>query len=250
MTANTKALIAEEIFPLAQPAGPTRTNGFHVVPLKQDLVHIRAYKPADQNDIRRLCCETGYLGQPVDALFKDRELFADLFTKAYLDHQSEWGLVAESGGKLVGYLLGSVSPNFDLIQIRSGFQTTLRMLLRLASGHYSSHAPSRRFIRWLLFSGFWEQPKHPRNAAHLHFDLDESFRGRGIARRLWEEYERRLKTTGVKYCYGAFFSHPKRRPELAYARYGFAVYDRRRTTMFQPEITEPVDVVCVSKQLS
>jgi ribosomal protein S18 acetylase RimI-like enzyme len=249
MIANTKALIAAEIAPLPQEVAPQRVNAFHIVPLPQENIRIRAYTTSDKEAIRRLCCETGYFGKPVDTLFKDRELFADLFTKVYLDHESEWGLIAEANGKVIGYLLGSVAPNFDSLQIRSGFRTTMKMLLRLATGHYSTHPRSRRFIRWLLFSGFWEQPKHPRDAAHLHFDLDENYRGRGVGRRLWEEYERRLKAAGINHCYGAFFSHPKRRPELAYARYGFSVYDRRRTTMFEPEIADPVDVVCVAKQL-
>jgi GNAT superfamily N-acetyltransferase len=210
---------------------------------------VRPYTPADRDDIRQLCYETGYLGKPVDVFFKDRDLFADLFTKPYLDHESEWGLVAESEGRVVGYLLGSTRSYFDLLQMSSGFQTTVKMLLRLVLGRYNSHPRSRRFIRWLLMSGFWEQPKHPRNSAHLHFDLHEGYRGRGIARKLWTDYEGRLKQAGIKRCYGAFFSHPKRRPELAYARYGFSVFDRRRTTMFEPEISDPVEVVCVSKEL-
>jgi hypothetical protein len=36
---------------------------------------------------------------------------------------------------------------------------------------------------------------------------------------------------------------------MAYARYGFEVFDRRRTTLFEPEIREPVEVVCVCKSL-
>ncbi|MGZ4973570.1 MAG: GNAT family N-acetyltransferase [Limisphaerales bacterium] len=249
MIANTKALVAEDTLALPQPIATPRTNGFSPVPLTQGNIRIRGYAPKDRNAIRNLCCETGYFGNPVDTLFQDRELFADLFTNAYLDYEPEWGLVAESNGSVIGYLLGSVATNFDSLQMRSGFQTTTKMLLRLAAGKYSSHPRSRQFIRWLLFSGYWEQPKHPPNAAHLHFDLDQNYRGRGIGFRLWHEYEKRLKAAGVKHCYGAFFSHSKRRPETAYARYGFSVYDRRHTTMFQPEVMDPVEVVCVSKQL-
>jgi ribosomal protein S18 acetylase RimI-like enzyme len=249
MTANIKAFIAEETLELLQPVAATHTNGFNLVPLTKENVRIRGYAPPDRHEIRKLCCETGFFGKPVDTLFQDRELFADLFTKAYLDYQPEWGLVAESNGRVIGYLLGSIATNFDLLQMRSGFQTTVKMLLRLATGKYASHPRSRRFIRWLLFSGYREQPKHPRDAAHLHFDLDQNFRGRGVGFRLWNDYQKRLKDAGVKHCYGAFFSHAKRRPEVAYSRYGFGVYDRRPTTMFQPEVMDPVEVVCVSKQL-
>ncbi len=210
---------------------------------------IRSYRPGDRAAIRRLCCDTGYLGKPVDELFQDRELFADLFTNAYLDFQPRWALVAEAEGRVVGYLLGAVSPYFDFFLMRSGFVTTLKMLLRLSSGRYSAHPPSRRFVRWLLTAGYREQPKHPANAAHLHCDLEREYRGRGVMRRLWEVYEERLRRFGVNRCYGSFFSHPKRRPEAVYARYGFSVFDRRRTSLFQPAIEDPVDVVCVQKTI-
>lgn len=213
-------------------------------------VRIRPYGPADRTAVRRLCCETGFLGKPVDAFFQDRELFADLFTNAYLDYEPDWALVAEVDSRVIGYLLGAVSKRFDLLLMYSGFRTAARMLFRTAAGRYSAHPRSRRFVRWLLTCGFSEQPKHPANAAHLHWDLDKGFRGRGICQHLWHVYEQRLLEAGVRHCYGAFFSYRKRRPEVVYSRYGFEVFDRKRTTMFQPEIREPVEVVCVHKELS
>ncbi|HEV2391987.1 MAG TPA: hypothetical protein VG146_06445 [Verrucomicrobiae bacterium] len=208
---------------------------------------IRPYLDSDRPAIRRLCCDTGFLGNPVDGLFQDRELFADLFTKPYLEYEPEWALVAEVDGRVIGYLLGAVRRNFDFMLMRSGFETAAKMVFRLAAGRYAGHPRSRRFIRWLLTTGFWEQPRHPSNAAHLHWDLDKGFRGRGICLRLWTIYEHRLRQAGVKRCYGAFFSYKRRRPESVYARYGFSVFDRKRTTLFQPEIAEPMEVVCVQK---
>jgi GNAT superfamily N-acetyltransferase len=210
---------------------------------------VRPYLASDRDAIRRLCYNTGYLGNPVDPVFKDRELFADLFTKAYLDYEPEWTFVAEADGRVVGYLLGSVCAQFDRFLLLSGFQTVTRMLFRLAMGRYANHPRSRRFIRWLLTAGFWEQPKHPADSAHLHFNLDRSFRGRGMARLLWDTYEERLKQISARRCYGSFFSSPNRQPETVYARYGFRCYDRCRTTLFQPEIPDPVEVVCVCKEL-
>lgn len=230
---------------------PARGTSVQITPPlpSRHRLHIRPFQNSDRKTICQLCCETGFLGEPADSVFHDRELFADLFTKPYLDHEPEWALVVEADGRVVGYLLGSVRPDFDLIQLRSGFQTAARMIFRLLSGRYVTHPRSRRFVRWLFISGFREQPKHPRNAAHLHFDIAKNYRGCGIGRRLWEDYERRLRAAGIKRCYGSFFSHPKRRPESAYARYGFHVFDRCRTTLFEPEIPEPVEVVCMSKDL-
>lgn len=185
----------------------------------------------------------------MDSIFQDRDLFAELFTRPYVDYESEWILVAEVHGKVVGYLLGSVRKHFDLLLMRSGLRTTAKILLRLLGGHYAGHPRSRQFIRWLLASGYREQPKHPADAAHLHIQLERDFRGRGVGRRLWEEYEQELRAVGIKRCYGTFYSCRRRRPELAYSRYGFKVYDRRQTTIFQPEISDPVEVVCVCKDL-
>ena len=227
------------------PVGKTESEA----PRDHKAVRIRAYRESDRGEISRLCCETGFLGDPVDTLFLDRELFADLFTRPYLDHEPEWAFVAEAQRQVIGYVLGSVRTNFGLVLLRSGFLTTSRMLLRLAGGRYNDHPRSRRFIRWLLTAGFWEQPKHPPNAAHLHFQLAKNYRGRGVAARLWEHFEKEIRAAGIKSCYGSFYSHPSRRPEMAYARYGFEVFDRRRTTLFEPEIREPVEVVCGCKSL-
>lgn len=213
-----------------------------------EAVRIRNYRERDRAAIQRLCCDTGFLGEPIDSLFQDRELFAELFTKPYLDHKPEWALVAEAQGRVVGYLLGSVGRDFEWALLRSGFQTTFKMLFRLALGRYDRHPRSRQFVRWLMSCGFREQPKHPSNAAHLHWDIERPYRGRGVSQRLWQVFQERLMAHGVQQCYGSFFSYPQRRPERIYARFGFRVFDRRVTTLFWPELRETVEVVCVHKR--
>ena len=36
---------------------------------------IRKYRASDRAAVRRLCCETGFLGNPIDPVFEDRDLF-------------------------------------------------------------------------------------------------------------------------------------------------------------------------------
>ncbi|HSU57122.1 MAG TPA: GNAT family N-acetyltransferase [Candidatus Dormibacteraeota bacterium] len=212
-------------------------------------VRVRPYQPADRPAIRKLCCDTGFLGNPIDSVFRDRDLFADLFTGAYLAYEPEWALVAEVNGRLVGYLLGSVRKDFDQLLMRYGFPIAAKMCFRWVRRRYAAHPRSAGFVRWLLSRGYHEQPKHPADAAHLHLDLDDAYRGRGVARRLWETYEKQLCEAGIDQCYGAFFSHPQRRPEPVYARYGFTEFDRKPTTLFSPELSD-VEVVCVRKFLA
>ena len=211
---------------------------------------IRRYKPEDREAIRRICCDTGFLGNPIETIFSDREIFADLFTNPYLDYGPDWAWVADDGGKVVGYLLGSISASFNYTLMYSGFQTTVKMLKRAATGCYAGHPRSRHFIRWLLTSGYREQPKHPENAAHLHLNVEKSHRGRGLGLRLWQAFEGQLESLGIRNCYGAFFSRPRRRPEAVYSKLGFSVFDRKATTIFQPEVSEPVEVVCVHRKVA
>src|SRR5215472_710570 len=84
-------------------------------------VEIRPYRRTDRQAIRQICCDTGFLGKPVDAIFQDRELFADLFTKPYLKHEPEWAFVAEAERQVVGYLLGSAGKHFEAKLMCSGF---------------------------------------------------------------------------------------------------------------------------------
>lgn len=212
-------------------------------------LRIRRYREGDRARVREICCDTGCLGQPIDTMFADRALFADLITGPYLEHEPEWALVVENNDRVVGYLLGSTRRDFDRQLMRSGSRVAWKMLWRLITGHYREHRNSGRFVRWVLLFGFHERPKHPRHAAHLHFDLEEEFRGLGVGRRLWNIYEDRLRDAGVKRCYGEFFSYPERRPEVVYARYGFSVFDRHRTTLFAGEIPNPVEIVCAQKTL-
>jgi GNAT superfamily N-acetyltransferase len=224
-------------------------NGNDVRNTAENII-IRPYKPEDRHAIRRICCDTGFLGNPIETIFSDREIFADLFAAPYLDYGADWAWVADNGGHVVGYLLGSVSPYFNYTLLYSGFQTTMKMITRAATGCYSRHPRTRHFIRWLLMNGYREQPRHPDNAAHLHLNIEKSYRGHGLGLRLWQAYKEQLNAAGIQNCYGAFFSRPERRPEVVYQRLGFSVFDRKLTTIFHPEIADPVEVVCVQKRVN
>jgi hypothetical protein len=212
-------------------------------------VRLRQYRETDRDEVRRICCNTGFLGSPIDPIYKDRELFADLFTNPYLDYEPEWTLVAENEGRVVGYLTGSTSPNFSRTLMLSGFQTACTMIRRLLSGKYSDHTRSEHFVRWVLARGLMQQPHHPEGAAHLHMNLERPFRWGSVARRLLAMYEDMLFAAGIDHYYAKFFSCPQRNPEPMYGRCGFQIYDRVKTTIFKPEVIDSVSVVCTHKKL-
>jgi hypothetical protein len=104
-------------------------------------------------------------------------------------------------------------------------------------------------VIYVFFEKSLSQPKHPENAAHLRFNLKKTYRGKTIAKRLRLIYEEMLKSAGMGRYYGESYSYGRHHPEVIYARYGFKIFDRCETTMFQPVIRDPVHVVCVNKTL-
>lgn len=103
---------------------------------------------------------------------------------------------------------------------------------------------------WVLTRGLIEQPGHPDGAAHLHLNLEKPLRWGSVARRLVSTFEGMLLASGVNHYYAKFFSCPQRNPERVYARQGFQIYDRTETTIFHPEVTDTVYVVCIHKRLN
>src|SRR5260370_34845354 len=83
---------------------------------------VRNYHQSDREYVRALCCETGFLGNPIDPVFEDRELFADFLTDYYLKREPDSPFVAIKDNAVKGYLLGSLRafkhPGHSLLQMR------------------------------------------------------------------------------------------------------------------------------------
>ena len=54
---------------------------------------------------------TGYMGDPIDWQWRDRESFADMFTGYYTDREPGSAFVVEVDGVVEGYLLGCLDSH-------------------------------------------------------------------------------------------------------------------------------------------
>jgi RimJ/RimL family protein N-acetyltransferase len=160
---------------------------------------IRRYETGDREAIRRICFETGYMGEPIDWLWRDRETFADLITRYYTDREPESIWVATRGSDVVGYLTGCV----DSERTRGNAPAEVRRLiwrgglLRPGFGAFLARA-ALDTLRDRDLRG--EALFDPRWPAHLHIDLLPEARGRGLGRRLmqlWFDHLRGLAVPGV-----------------------------------------------------
>jgi len=202
---------------------------------------IRKYEPKDRKSVRDLCCDTGFLGNPIDPVFGDRDLFADIHTKYYLEKEPESVFIAEYRGSVVGYILGCKnSRDFQRYFILRILPLTVFKLIWRYFTRYNQK--ERRYARWLLFRSLRETPKIPKDSAHLHIDLKEEYRSKDMGRRLTKEFFNYLRENKVKRVYGGVFSFEKRRkPDLferVLQRIGikgidFKIYDKKETTVWR-----------------
>lgn len=214
--------------------------------MKKTSFTIRAYQPIDREAVRNLCCLTGFLGEPIDPVYEDRELFADFLTTYYTDHEPESCFVLEVEGELRGYLLGSRRP---LLNQLYSFYQNICLFLRALLRYSRYHERSRRFIRWLLMNGWREVPAAPRRTPHFHINLLPDARKVSTTRALLSAYFSYLYRSGEKRVYGQIVTFESRRGEKMFERYGFRVMNRAEITKFKALYPESVYLSTVIKNL-
>src|SRR5258708_40112583 len=129
---------------------------------------VRRYTRNDRDAVRRICCETGFLGQPIDPVFEDRDLFADFFTDYYLRCEPDAALVVTIYNSVVGFLLGCRYPlRHQLFCLIQGLLLAFKVLAR-----YHRYQPeTRRYLWWIFRNTRREVPPAPRNVGHFHINF-------------------------------------------------------------------------------
>ena len=207
---------------------------------------IRKYQSSDRDAVRRLCCDTGFLGKAIDPVFTDRELFADFLTGYYLKWEPESSFVLELDGEVKGYLLGSRRPFFN--QCYSIYQNAC-LFFRGMWRYPRYNAASRRFVHWILLNGWREVPAAPRRTAHFHINLLPEARNVPTTRALMDAYLKYLHERGEKRVYGQMVTFESRRGEKMFERYGFRVINRAEISKYRALHPEPVFLCTVIKNL-
>ncbi len=207
---------------------------------------IRNYRASDRDIVRRLCCDTGFIGNPIDPVFEDRQLFADFLTGYYTDWEPESAFVLEVDGEVRGYLLGSRKPmRQQVYNIYQNAGLLLKGLLR----YPRYNTASRHFVHWILCHGWREVPAAPRRAAHFHINLLPDARSVPNTRALMDAYLKYLHDHGVKRVYGQMVTFESRRGAKMFERYGFKVLNRSEISKFKNLHPEPVFLSTVVKNL-
>jgi len=166
--------------------------------MSQDAI-IRKYRPADREAVREVSWNTADKGRTVDLYFHDHEAVADFLTRYYTDWEPQSLWVAECDGVVVGYLTGCLNtPQCDRVIARKVVPAALIGAIRRgALWRAETYRLLVAFAKTALAGG---RPKADleKYPAHLHINLRQGFRGRGLGRQLMESFRRQVLEQGLR----------------------------------------------------
>ena len=163
-------------------------------------LQIRPYQPPDRAGVRQICCDTADAGQPVERFFPDREVFGDLLTNYYTEHEPQSVFVAENDGEVVGYLTGCLdTKRFVRVMARRIVPAVLlKALFRGTLWHPQTVRLLRPNLPMWLKGGYRNSAPLDDYPAHLHVNVREGFRGQRLGQRLVEAFCERARAAGVR----------------------------------------------------
>lgn len=169
-------------------------------------VVVRAYRQEDRERVREICHVTGYMGEPVDWLWRDRESFADVFSGYYTDEEPGSAHVVEIDGRVEGYLLGCLDS--------SRAWDAARVMTRHVLRRGIAFRPGTAGLIWRSVADIvrdrhagrpsaadLDDDVERRFPAHLHIDLMPVARGRGAGTRLVRAWFDQLHREGHHGCH-------------------------------------------------
>ena len=167
--------------------------------LAREIV-VRPYCAADREAVRAIAYLAGYMGDPPDWYWRDVTSFAEIWTAYYTDHEPESAFVAESAGRVVGYLLGCVESTRAPSPAAALGRQVIRRFLLLRPG-----------TAGFLWRSIWDTARQggspsgelndPRWPSHLHMNLLGDARGCGVGTQLMRAWLSRLREVRSPGCH-------------------------------------------------
>lgn len=162
-----------------------------------DDIVVRPFEPGDRQAIRDICCDGADQGKPVEGLFPDRQVAADILTGYYTDHEPGSTLVALRDGVVVGYVNGCFdNRRYGLVM----FWIIVPCALWKAVAHKTVF--KKEF--WVMINGLarnwsrllvWRKESFHSHEGHMHIGVAQA--GRGVGARLVQAFAAAAQARGV-----------------------------------------------------
>jgi ribosomal protein S18 acetylase RimI-like enzyme len=207
-------------------------------------IDIRLYRPTDRADVLRIGADTAFFGAPIEKYMEDRQIFSDSFYSYYTDVEPGFCWIAGTGGMAAGFLTGC--PDSRTKAGRYIRRILPGLLKSLVWGRYQFGPRTWDYFRRLLGAGLRSEVPHVDfriYPAHLHINVDVSYRGHGLGRRLMNAYLGQLHSLHVPGVHLMTTSLNEAACKL-YESVGFRLVDARPTRMWQGLIDGIVEDRC------
>jgi hypothetical protein len=207
---------------------------------------VRRYTRNDRAAVRQICCQTGFLGQPIDQVFEDRDLFADFFTDYYLRCEPDASFVVTVDGSVVGFLLGCRYPlRHQLFSAVQGVLLAAKVLMR-----YQGYRPeTKRYLWWIVRNARREVPPAPRRIGHFHVNFLSQVKSIAAFREILEAFLRFLAEQQVAQISAQMVTFDDRRGFALFERYGFRVLNRSQITKFKQFTNQTVYLSTIVREV-
>ncbi len=210
---------------------------------------VRPYQGSDRESIRKICCDTAFMGEEVEAFFEDREVFVDFAISYYTDYEPESLFVAVEREAVIGYIAGCLNS----LKYQQIFQSRIlpkTILKGIARGLLLK--PKARVFLLNCFKSLMKQEfKRPlfreEYPAHLHINVAPSARRLGAGEMLMNKLLEYFKAKDIP---AVQLSSISKSGQSFFFKMGFTELYSRRITYFAYLVKEPVYLMCFGRKLN
>jgi ribosomal protein S18 acetylase RimI-like enzyme len=159
---------------------------------------VRKFEFADRESLLKIGADTAFFGEPIEAYLDDRQLFNDAFYSYYTDLNPKFTWVACSQDQVIGFLAGCIdTKQYEVVVSKKIVPFVLSGLIH---GKYHLGKRSFQYLGGLIMGYLLREfPDTDLGAypAHLHINIDVSWRGFGLGKRLIQNYLEQLSNLKI-----------------------------------------------------
>lgn len=216
--------------------------------MANELIIIRPYKKEDREVLRKIVCDTAFMGKSSTIFFDGEEVLADSLSLYYTDFEPQSCFVAVLENKVVGYIFGAkdtkvydktfflkIFPKLLAKSFISGVLLKKKNLILL-----------RNFFVSFLKGEFILPDVYKRLPATLHINIKDGYRALGIGGKLIKVFLEYLKKEGVK---GVRFATMSDKASEFFLKQGFSLIYKNKRSYFNHLNEKDVFVYLFGKEL-
>ncbi len=214
----------------------------------EEKVAIRKFSVQDRESIRRISCETAFVGKPREKIFSDDEILADALTIYFTDYEPQSCFVAIANNRVVGYISGAK----DTMAMERIFNQRILLGLLMKAfrrGVFFNRKNLQLFWRCFIsmLKGEFRAPDFSKEfPAILHINLDKNFQGQAIGSKLIARFLQYLREESVS---GVHFGTLSEGANIFFTKVGFDLLFQSKRSYLRTYIGKDLEFYVFGKKL-